>query len=567
MINLKSNNRRKLRISNMVKRIFYPILLFLEFIHVRKFLSKITDNIVKAIGINKSQNIFFRYKVFAKIFKDNFSYSKNTNSYDLVFPTMLGVNSNLTLIILTLAKEALNKGYKPCLLICDSAVNICSKERINKTRENSFLFCHECYKGYDFLKNNTGLPVLKFSEFLRDNNITKKINQEKVIIAGLKSLEECISYTYDDYKIGEIAKKSVLRYFLIGDFEFTVDELRVYKEFLVAGVIEKIVIDSFFAKYKDIKKVIIPNGTLQFEKIFCLTSTNKNIDYITYETFLGNSSFIFKKNDEVMNLNWHLEAESFYSKTPWKQEYETFVHQHFKGIEKGKGMYALLNDKHDVNRFSNLNEYAVLFTNLNFDTAVIDKRTIFRSMKNWIEEVINYWEQNHIKIHLIIRVHPGEIKLKTASSEFLGDYIRSLIKYDKIILVDSDELVNSYELINNMKFGLVYASTIGLEIAYRDKPCVVGGKPFYLNAPFVISPTTKTEFFDEISSLIFNRIFTPDKVDLYKLIYYTYHKRNWNLIDIKTRTPGGDAVTDLKTFEELKLHNIDFLDAFFQELN
>jgi len=216
------------------------------------------------------------------------------------------------------------------------------------------------------------------------------------------------------------SKKSVLRFLLKGQLENTPEELLIYKKFIISSVIEYHVIENIFHAHNRIQNVIINNGTLLFEKLFIHLSSLRNINFMTFETFIGNQSIIYKKNDEVMNLNWDKEAEKYYSENELTPAKVIAVENHFHNIRNGKGMYAKLNDGHNEKLLDRIDKYAVLFTNLNFDASVIDKSSVFSSMRDWIEEVIHYWEHNVSNIALVIRVHPGEIKLRTATNEFMG---------------------------------------------------------------------------------------------------------------------------------------------------
>ena len=196
---IKTKNIRKLKKSHGIKKAFYPFLLLLEFMGIRVFFSKLIDSVVRKAGINRSQDIFFRYKTYAKIFRADFTKKKNED-YTLMIPSMLGVNSNLTLLSLALAKYGTNIGHKPFMLVCDSAVPICSKERKGKTRKNNALFCHECKHGYKHLSRQTGIPVYYFSEFIRDKASENIISREKQKINQIVSLHGCLNYRFNNAK-------------------------------------------------------------------------------------------------------------------------------------------------------------------------------------------------------------------------------------------------------------------------------------------------------------------------------------------------------------------------------
>ena len=73
-------------------------------------------------------------------------------------------------------------------------------------------------------------------------------------------------------------------------------------------------------------------------------------------------------------------------------------------------------------------------------------------MEDWINQVIDHWIEESIGMKLIIRIHPGEVKLIMPSADFIGPKIQDKIKgVPNIILFDAMDKVDSYTLIEHMK--------------------------------------------------------------------------------------------------------------------
>jgi len=289
---------------------------------------------------------------------------------------------------------------------------------------------------------------------------------------------------------------------------------------------------------------------------------------MTYETYIGNNSLIYKKNGPVMDLNWSEEYRSYFKNFTPDDSIKLKVDGFFNDLQKGVGMYAVLNKEHRKDKLAGIERYACLFTNLNYDTAVIDKHFLFENMEEWIISVINFWKTNNPDITLVIRVHPGELKLVTASREFLGDRIRKACNNnEKILVFDADEQVNSYELIKGMEYGLIYSSTIGLEIARAGKPCLVAGLPWFRDKSFVIYPNSADEYFKKAELLNAGTLkFVPDEDELVRTIYFVYFNRVKRLHGIKLYTPQEDPNTVIDNPAEMIRANITFFNEFRDEL-
>jgi hypothetical protein len=562
---LKFKNRKLLKKVYLYKVLFYPFIVVLDKAGIIYNFEKYLNAIIKVLGINKSVHGFVQYRDYAKWFKNDFNLEPVQGK--VVFPTLLGANSNLTLINLSLAKYLIGKNLTSEFLICNSFLPYCNKDGLLKSRTKNFLFCYECWQGYKTIEKNTGLNIKYLSSLFNDSI---KVEYQIIIneINLLDTLKQCIDYKYNDFPLGEITKKSVLRYLAKGKFELLESEIIKYKDFLKATSKYYLIMLHYFESNK-VQYAILTNGTLAFENIVLRICESRQIPYMTYETFIGNNSIIYKKNDEVMKLQWDKEFESFYKKYTLTQADRNKVAGFYADLKGSKQLYAVLNKDHITNKISADDNYACLFTNLNFDTAVLGRHSIFEDMEDWIYSVIDYWQENNPDVKLVIRVHPGEVKLRTATKEFIGDKIRNLIVgNDKIILFDSTDTVNSYELIKHMKYGMVYSSTIGLEIAYAGKNCIVAGLPYYRGKPFVISPRNKTEYFKTIKEL--NGGYNAFKIDLEylnQLTYYMFIQRTKWLEGIKVYTPKSELNSKFCNSSDIIEGNSSFFNELYSELS
>jgi len=75
-----------------------------------------------------------------------------------------------------------------------------------------------------------------------------------------------------------------------------------------------------------------------------------DFDYMTYDTFLGYDSIIYKKNDEVMNLDWNREWDLYKDKFEMTDGMRTKVDKFFTNIKSGKELYARLNVDHEAEK-------------------------------------------------------------------------------------------------------------------------------------------------------------------------------------------------------------------------
>ena len=563
---LKNVNRSYLRKVFSVKTLFYPFIMILVKSGFISSTEGIINYLIRLVGIRKDVHYFLKYRDYGNLFAGQFKKGSGHTS-EILFPMMFGSHSNFNLLNLLFSRYFRDReGFNPVFFICNSAFDICTKDGLIKSREKYPFFCHECWNGYKFIEEKTGIDTIRISHNLSGYQVIADTEGKQV--DGFNSLSECIDYKFKDVPIGKFARKSVLRYFLTGSLTESDEILRIFRKFITAGLRYSVAFSKVLNDRPGIKYVILNNGSLVFEAIAREICDQRGITCMTYETYIGNNSLIYKKNGPVMDLNWEDEYRSFIKNFTVDDQARLKVDGFFNELQQGVGMYAILNKEHRGDKLAGVERYACLFTNLNYDTAVIDKNFLFESMEKWIISVIDFWKKSNPDITLVIRVHPGELKLVTASKEFLGDRIRIACGNNKKILVfDADELINSYELIKGMEYGLIYSSTIGLEIARAGKPCLVAGLPWFRDKSFVIYPDSVDDYFKKTESLNSGTLkFIPDAIELTRAIYFVYFNRVKRLHGIKLYTPLEESNTVLDNPAEMISENITFFNEFRDEL-
>ena len=212
----------------------------------------------------------------------------------------------------------------------------------------------------------------------------------------------------------------------------------------------------------------------------------------------------------------------------------------------------------------NLKKGVTLFTNMNFDTYVLGRNSLFSSMENWLIETIEFWKDNTKDIPLYIRVHPGETKMATPAVKFTREIVKPFLDKN-IILIDSDSKINSYSLVLNSNYVITYSSTIGVEAMMMDVPCVSAGEAFY--KPFAITTETKQQYFQALEELNNNkRQVKIQKNELESYLHYLYFTRisHFKGFDIN-RQKAKIELADLDTYKVLVNNNKNILDKFYAD--
>jgi len=86
-------------------------------------------------------------------------------------------------------------------------------------------------------------------------------------------------------------------------------------------------------------------------------------------------------------------------------------------------------------------------------------------------EILTFWYEVFRKLdfYLVVRLHPYA-KLTSQSKRYDRYFLNLCKKWEKTIVISSQEKINSYELASHAKCNFVYRSSIGPELSSRNKP-------------------------------------------------------------------------------------------------
>jgi len=254
---------------------------------------------------------------------------------------------------------------------------------------------------------------------------------------------------------------------------------------------------------------IIPNGTiLEFGVAFRVCRSLK-IPTSTYEFSDKRNSLWLAHNEAIMQQNtdafWNANAQ--YKLSPSELEEAKVLLSSRKNASTygdfsrkwqripAEGQTAIRNKLGFTDQ-----PIVLLATNVLGDSLTLGRNTFSKSMSDWIIRTIQYFIEKP-DVQLVIRIHPGEALVKHGS---ILDLIRKTLPQlpPHIHLIEPLAEVNTYDLMDVADLGLVYTTTVGLEMALRGIPVIVTGKTHYRNRGFTHDPNTWVEYFKLLNRLL-----------------------------------------------------------------
>ena len=142
----------------------------------------------------------------------------------------------------------------------------------------------------------------------------------------------------------------------------------------------------------------------------------------------------------------------------------------------------------------------LLATNVLGDSLTLNRQVFSQSMAEWIERAVAAFAARQ-DVQLVIRVHPGEVLKQDAS---MVDVINTALGEipAHIHLIKPDEKINTYDIMDITDLGLVYTTTVGLEMAMRGIPVVLAGQTHYRGRGFTHDPDTWDAYFAILDRLL-----------------------------------------------------------------
>jgi hypothetical protein len=303
------------------------------------------------------------------------------------------------------------------------------------------------------------------------------------------------------------------------------------------------------------------------------------------EAVSGDGAFILCSNDYAVNYHkpnsWEVIREKKLS-----EEETTFVDKFFSLTQKGIfGRHQYYRDTItreaeilSILKFKSNKPTHVFLTNLTWDTSALNKDIAFKSMLDWLENVIEFFikQKGH---QVIIRTHPGEGHLPkyARGCESVSDVL--MRKYpqlpEEIKIISGKDELNSHALCQLANSISVYTTTVGLEMAMKGREVFVVGDSHYRNKGFTTDINCRTEYFEKLNKVTAKEknVISQEMVELARRYAYFFivraqvfleefnlkDRHRYAVIDAQRFLPGQNNVWD-KLCENLERGG-DFVDC------
>ncbi len=255
--------------------------------------------------------------------------------------------------------------------------------------------------------------------------------------------------------------------------------------------------------------IVVPNGTIQEMGVLYRIAKWMEIPVATYEFGEQRKHFWVAQNREVMRQEtddlWAArkdipmsdeEFEKIRSMVSARQHSDLWGNftRRWQGTEKVGAA--------QIREALNLDDRPLVFlaTNVLGDSLTLGRQTFSKNMAEWIERTVQYFAERK-DAQLVIRVHPGEV---LTHGQSMVDVVNKLMPIlpSHIHLVKPTDKINSYDLVDIATVGLVYTTTMGLEMPMSGVPVIVAGQTHYRGRGFTMDPDSWVSYYKMLGSVL-----------------------------------------------------------------
>jgi hypothetical protein len=257
--------------------------------------------------------------------------------------------------------------------------------------------------------------------------------------------------------------------------------------------------------------VILPNGSILEMGVIYQVARYLDIPAITYEFGEQRGRIWLARNAEVMRQEtddlWETRRDQPLNENQWQQVRDLFASRQRASLWENfsRRWQGLPNQGGEqVRQALHLDQRPIflLAANVIGDSLTLGRQVFSQSMTEWLERTMRYFHE-HPQVQLVVRIHPGERYTKGPS---VADVARSALPEmpENIRLVEANDPINTYDLVEIADVGLAYTTTVGMEMAMSGVPAIVVGQTHYRGKGFTLDPDSWPAYFKQLDQVIAN---------------------------------------------------------------
>jgi hypothetical protein len=294
----------------------------------------------------------------------------------------------------------------------------------------------------------------------------------------------------------------------------------------------------FTAHRADYDLALIANGTTFETAQFCHVAKAIGLPVNTFEKFSFRQVRVVDHGDHCMafddlDLYWGLREAAGYETQPF---YGRACARAFQLLDEHRGgatrhwafkLQAARRASADEVRaavgLAAEQPFVLVCPNVPFDAGYMQLTTIFPSMGAWLVETVSHLLER-TDATVVMRAHPAEALHWGTTERSPALLTAAGLCSPRLISVPAEAPVNTYALVDACRSGVVFSSTVGLEMAMLGKRVLVGSQIYYSGRGFTVDVKDRSHYFEELTRLAHDSTpLSDEQVQQAALFYYMVH--------------------------------------------
>src|SRR5271157_5466822 len=376
----------------------------------------------------------------------------------------------------TITRACQLRGAEVKHILCDRLLSECDMYSVAEaTGGRPFNLCERCQESATRILQEAGLPYEWLSRYIDADE-----QREAFAWAQSLSLAELPLARFQDQPLGEWVTTSVASCFRTFPIRFDDwQTVNIYRGYLFSAALAVLGLGRVLDQWRP-DALVLFNGHRSVLRVALNLARQRGIRVLVHERPLSPGSSFFAENANCLSLAPWRAFWREWSAIPLRLSELQQTARFIRGRRFGRSVNLTFASppggkegvKHIVEACGH-RKLAVLFTSSNDESAAeVELQGPFRSQNEWIETVLAAVSRRP-DCYLVIRAHPciaGKGGQYVSSSEV--EWFKALVSKlpQNATVIQPDDPVSSYDLMDLADVGLAYGSTAGLEMLSLGKP-------------------------------------------------------------------------------------------------
>ena len=436
-------------------------------------------------------------------------------SQHIIFAPINSFGEKVTAFESLVAKSLSLQGHKVSILTCDSSLPAClwnvygdhshDTEIFSppKTEYSKKALCRQCTKKNKATYSNLELNTISLKSYASQEVLLRAV---LFVDSNMNGYYEPV--IYKGINVTEHAYSSTIRKMVRGTLKEDEWSKFLFRRFMVSAVYYIDMLEKMTAEQKPDCFVCV-HGIYLEHGVLVDFANNNNIRVVVHGTPYRKGT-IWLAHKDTYHRTLVNEPIDRWDRINMTDEMKTKVSAYLNSKISGGRENVNYNPSPILDKEQMLSEIGLdinkrivsVFTNTLWDAQVVYKSNVFENMLEWLYETIDYFISCP-DTQLAIRIHPAESKGGFSTNQPIVEEINN--KYpslpSNIFIIAPESDVSSVLLADVSSAAIIYATKLGIELAYRKVPLIVAGETLCRGKGFSIDISSKEHYVATLASI------------------------------------------------------------------